>query len=74
MEFAYNFLPHQNLGMSPFKALYGQEFLVSYRFVDLDLPILAAKDTLEEMDHHIHIIRQSLKKANDRQKSYANLH
>ena len=60
--------------MSPFKALYRQECLVPYRFANPNLPILAAKDTLEEMDHQIQIIRQSLKKQSDRQKSYANLH
>ena len=50
VEFAYNFLHHYSLGMSPFKALYGQDFLVPYRFADPNLPVLAAKNTLEEMD------------------------
>ena len=74
VEFAYNSLPHRSLGMSPFKALYGQECLVPYRFVDLNLPVPTDKDTLEEMDCQIQIIGQSLKKASDRQKSYANFH
>ena len=74
LGFSYNSLPHKSLGMSPFKALYGQECLVPYRFADPSLPILAAKDTLEEMDCQIQIIRQSLKKANDRQKSNVDLH
>ena len=60
--------------MSPFKALYGQECLVPYRFADPNLSVPAAKDTLEEMDCQIEIIRQSLKKASERKKSYANLH
>ena len=47
VEFAYNSSHHQNLGMSPFKALYGQDFLVPYRFADPNLAIPAAKDTLE---------------------------
>ena len=62
------------MGISPFKALYGQEYLAPYRSANPNLPIPAAKETLEEMDHQIQIIRQSLKKASDRKKSYANLH
>ena len=74
VEFAYNSSHHRSLGMSPFKALYGQDCLVPYRFADPNLPVPAAKNTLEEMDKQVQIIRQSLKKASDRQKSYADLH
>ena len=74
VEFAYNYSSHRSSGMIAFKALYGQEFLVPYRFADPNLPIPVAKDTLEEMDCQIQIIRQSLKKASDIQNSYSNLH
>ena len=60
--------------MSPFKALYGQDCLVPYRFADPNLSVPTAKNTLEEMDRQMQAIRQSLKKASDRQKSYADLH
>ena len=60
--------------MSPFKALYGQYCLVPYKFTDPNLPVLAAKDTLEEMDRQMQVIKQSLKRASDRQKSYVDLH
>ena len=60
--------------MSPFKALYGQDCLVPYRFANPNLLVPAANDAVEEMDCQIQIIRQSLKKASDRQKSYADLH
>ena len=59
--------------MSPFKALYGQDCLVPYRFVDPNLPVPAAKNTLEEMDRQVQIIWESLKKASDRKKSYADV-
>ena len=60
--------------MSPFRALYGQNCLVPYRFANPNLPIPTAKNTLEEMDKQVQVIRQSLKRASYRQKSYANLH
>ena len=60
--------------MSLFKALYGQDCLVPYRFANPNLPVPGAKNTLEEMDRQLQVIRQSLKKASDRQKSYADLH
>ena len=59
--------------MSPFKALYGQECLVPLKLADPNLSIPVAKDTLEEMDRQMQIIRQNLKRASDRQKSYADL-
>ena len=60
--------------MSSFKALYGQDCLVPYKFEDPNLHVPAAKNTLEEMDRQMQVIRQSLKKTSDRQKSYAYLH
>ena len=50
VEFAYNSSHHQSLGMSPFKALYGQDCLVPYRIADPNLLVPVAKNTLEEMD------------------------
>ena len=74
MEVAYNSSFHRSLDMSPFKALYRQDCLVSYKFADPNLPVPVAKDTLEEMDRQMQVIRQSLKRASDRHKSYADLH
>ena len=50
VEFAYNSLPHRNLQMSPFKALYGQDCLVPYRFADPNLLVPIDENILEEMD------------------------
>ena len=71
VEFAYNSSHHQSLGMSPFKALYGQDCLIPLRMADPSLPVPMAKSTLEDMDRQIQIIRENLKRASDRQKSYA---
>lgn len=68
VEFAYNSSHHQSLGMSSFKALYGQDCLVPYRFTDPNLLKPAAKNTLEEMDWQLQVIRETLKRASDRQK------
>ena len=48
----------------PFKAKYKQDCLAPYKFEDLNLPVLAAKNTLEETDRQMQVIRQSLKSAN----------
>ena len=74
VESAYNSSHHQSLGMSPFKALYGQDCLVPYRFVEPNLLVLAGKNTLEEMDQQLQVIKETLKREIDRQKSYADLH
>ena len=59
--------------MSPFKALYGQECSIPLCLANPNLMVPAAKETLEEMDLQLQIIRENLKKANDRQKSYVDL-
>ena len=59
--------------MSPSKALYGQECLTPLCLTNPNLSVPVAKDTLKEMDHQLQIIRENLKKANNKQKSYADL-
>ena len=60
--------------MSPFKDLYGQECLTPLRLANPNLFVPVAKETLEEMDCQLQVMRGNLKKTNDsRQKSYANL-
>ena len=71
VEFAYNSSHHRSLGMSPFKALYGQDCLIPLRMADPSLIVPMAKSTLEDVDCQIQIIRENLKRASDRQKSYA---
>ena len=59
--------------MSPFKALYGKECFTPLCLADPNLSVPAARETLEEMDNQLSMIRENLKKASDRQKSYADL-
>ena len=65
VEFPYNSSHHQSLGMSPFKTLYGQDCLVPYKFANPNLLVPTAKNTLEEMDRQLQVIKQTLKKASD---------
>ena len=51
--------------MSPFKDLYVQDFQVPYRLADPNPPMLAAKNTLEEMDWQLQVIRETLKRESD---------
>ena len=74
VEFAYNALHHRSLEMSPFKELYRHDCLIYYRFVDPNLLVPTTKTTLEEMDKQVQAIRQLLKRASERQRSYTDLH
>ena len=73
VEFAYNSSFQRSIGMSPFKALYGQECLTPLRWTDPMLKVEASKEMLEEMQQQTDIIRNDIKTAQDRQKSYADL-
>ena len=73
VKFAYNSSFHRSLKMSPFKALYGQVCLTPLRLANPNLFVPAAKETLEEMNRQLHIIRENLKRTNDTQKSFADL-
>ena len=49
MEFAYNASYQRTIGMSPFKALYGQECLTPLKLIDPMLKVQASKKMLDEM-------------------------
>ena len=57
--------------MSPFKALYGQECLTPLKWTDPLIKVQISKDMLDEMQTQTDLIRQEIKAAQDRQKSYA---
>jgi hypothetical protein len=60
-EFAYNNSYQSSIKMEPFEALYGTR-LVRVNFLD---------QTVREAERHVEIIRENLKAAQSRQKSYA---
>ena len=72
VEFAYNASYQRSIGMSPFKALYGQDCLTPLKWTSPMLRVQASKDMLDEMQQQTDLIREEIKAAQDRQKSYAN--
>lgn len=72
VEFAYNASYHHSIGMSPFKALYGQDCLTPLTWSDPMIRVEVSKQMmLDEMDHQMQAIRKDIKAAQDRQKHYA---
>ena len=57
VEFAYNASHQCYIGMSPFKALYGQECLMPLKWTDLMIRVQASKEMLEEMQQQTDLIR-----------------
>ena len=73
VEFAYNASFQRSIGMSPFKALYGQECLTPLKWTDPLIKVQISKAMLDKMQEQTDLIRQEIKAAQDRQKSYADL-
>ncbi|MCO5587836.1 hypothetical protein L7F22_041788 [Adiantum nelumboides] len=71
VEYAYNSFDHRSIGMSPFKALYGQESIAPLNFSDPTIKVEASKQMLDEMEAQTKAIRKDIQAAQDRQKHYA---
>ena len=71
MEFAYNNSYQSNIGMAPFKALYGRKCRTSVCWDEVGERRLIGPELVQITLDKIHIIRDRLKIARDRQKSYA---
>jgi hypothetical protein len=72
VEFAYNNGYHESLKMNPFKALYGRQCKIPISWSNPVDRITIGLDMLKEMEQQVIQIKQNLKIAQDRQKSYAN--
>ena len=72
MEFAYNNQYHRRIGMAPYKALYGRKCrcLVYWD----EERVLEGLELIQELMNQVQVVRRNLKAAQDRQKSYADLH
>ncbi|MCO5559340.1 hypothetical protein L7F22_012937 [Adiantum nelumboides] len=70
VEYAYNSFDHRSIGMSPFKALYGQECIAPLNFSDPTIKVEASKQMLDEMEAQTKAIRKDIQAAQGRQKHY----
>jgi hypothetical protein len=71
VEFAYNNGYQESLKMSPFEALYGRECKIPNSWSNPMDRITIGPDMLKEMEEQVIQIKQNLKIAQDRQKSYS---
>jgi hypothetical protein len=71
VEFAYNNNYHSSIGMPPYKALYGRPCRTPLSWDRLEDRVTVGLELIQEMEEQVIHIRQRLKEAQDRQKSYA---
>lgn len=74
VEFAYNNSFHSSIGMPPYEALYGRPCRTPLCWDRLEDRLIVGLELIQEMEEQVIQIRQRLKEAQDRQKSYAYAH
>ena len=73
IEFAYNNSFHSSLGMAPYEALYGRKCRTPVYWDEVGKRQLVGPEIVQMTIEKIQLIRDRLKEAQDRQKSYADL-
>jgi len=71
VEFAYNNSYHSSIGMTPFEALYGRKCRTPVCWLEAGEKQFAGPEIVQETADKVKVIRERLKAAQDRQKSYA---
>ncbi|KAI3771892.1 hypothetical protein L6452_03063 [Arctium lappa] len=71
VEFAYNNSYHSSIGMAPFEALYGRKCRTPVCWLEAGEKQFAGPEVVQETADKVKGIRERLKAAQDRQKSYA---
>ena len=74
MEFAYNNRYHKSIRMAPFEALYGRKFRTPVCWSDASDRVRMGPDMIQQTTEIVRVIRDRLREAQDRQKSYDDLH
>ncbi|KAL0405562.1 UNVERIFIED_CONTAM: Transposon Tf2-11 polyprotein [Sesamum latifolium] len=74
IEFAYSNSFHSSIGMAPYEALYGRKYRSPIYWDVEGLRQLEGPKLVQETVDKIQIVKQCLKAAQDRQKSYVNKH
>ncbi|KAG8496459.1 hypothetical protein CXB51_007559 [Gossypium anomalum] len=73
VEFAYNNSYQTSLKMAPYEALYGRKCRTPLYWTELKENQIYGVDLIKETEEKVKVIRDCLKAASDRQKSYADL-
>jgi hypothetical protein len=73
-EFAYKNSFQASLGMAPFEALYGRKCRTPLNWSETGGRKFFGPDMIQEAEDQVHIIRERLKTAQSRQKSYYDRH
>ena len=71
VEFSYNNSYHASIAMSPYEALYGRPCQTPFCWTEVGERRLFGPGIIEETLEKLRIIRANMKKAQDRQKKYA---
>ena len=73
IEFAYNNSFHSSIGMAPFEALYGRKCRSPIGWFEVGEAAVSGPDSVFETMEKVKFIRERLKTAQSRQKSYADV-
>ena len=72
-EFVYNNSFQSSIGMAPYEALYGRKCRTLFCWTELSERKVIGLDLIQETEEKVKMIREILKVATDRQKSYADM-
>ena len=73
VEFAYNNSFQSSIGMAPYEAVYGRKCRTQLCWAELSEKKVIGPDLIRETEEKVKMIRERLKVAIDRQKSYADM-
>ena len=73
VEFVYNNSFQSSIGMAPYEALYGRKGRTPLCWTELSEKKVIGPDLIRETEEKVKMIRERLKVATDRQKSYADM-
>ena len=73
VEFVYNNSFQSSIGLAPYKALYGRKCRIPLCWTELSEKKVIGLDLIQETEEKVKTIRERLKAATDRQKSYADM-
>ena len=73
VEFVYNNSFQSSIGMTPYEAFYGRKCRTPWYWTELSEKKLIGPDLILETEENVKMVRERLKIATDRQKSYADM-